>query len=80
MGRANNDAADETDAKIASRNAIGFPFCILISLKDDCDAVGLNTKAGCLNLAGDQLIRNEPAVADLKGAGAIILERLVCTG
>jgi Asp-tRNA(Asn)/Glu-tRNA(Gln) amidotransferase A subunit family amidase len=65
--------ADEMDLRIASGNVTGSLFCIPILLKDNYDAVGMNTTGGCLALAGSQPVKDAPATAALKTAGAIIL-------
>jgi Asp-tRNA(Asn)/Glu-tRNA(Gln) amidotransferase A subunit family amidase len=65
--------ASSLDAQLASGNATGSLFCIPILLKDNYDAVGMNTTAGCLDLAGNQPRRDAAAVKAFKDAGAIIL-------
>jgi len=65
--------ADEYDTKIASGNATGSLFCIPVLLKDNYDTSEMPTTGGCLDLARNQPTQDAPAVAALKGAGAIIL-------
>lgn len=65
--------ADEFDSRIASKNTIGALFCIPILLKDNYDAVGMNTTGGCLDLANNFPSKDAAAVAALKKAGAIVL-------
>ncbi|CAG8955996.1 hypothetical protein HYFRA_00008852 [Hymenoscyphus fraxineus] len=65
--------ADEFDNRIASKNTTGALFCIPVLLKDNWDAVGMNTTGGCLDLADNFPTKDAAAVAALKKAGAIVL-------
>ena len=65
--------ADEIDSRITSGNVTGSLLCIPIFLKDNYDTVGMNTTGGCLALAGSQPMKDAPATAALKAAGAVIL-------
>ena len=65
--------ADSLDAQIASGNLTGSLLCIPVLLKDNYDAVGMNTTAGCLELAGNQPTKDGPVVTVLRRAGAVIL-------
>jgi len=65
--------ADDMDQQLATGNATAPLFCIPILLKDNYDAVGMNTTGGCLDLAGSRPTVDSPAAAAFKKAGAIIL-------
>jgi Asp-tRNA(Asn)/Glu-tRNA(Gln) amidotransferase A subunit family amidase len=65
--------ADDMDLQLATGNATAPLFCIPILLKDNYDAVGMNTTGGCLDLAGSRPTADSPAAAAFKNAGAIIL-------
>lgn len=65
--------ADDMDLQLAAGNATAPLFCIPILLKDNYDAVGMNTTGGCLGLAGSRPTIDSPAAAAFKKAGAIIL-------
>lgn len=65
--------ADDMDLQLAAGNATAPLFCIPILLKDNYDAVGMNTTGGCLALAGSKPTVDSPAAAAFKQAGAIIL-------
>jgi Asp-tRNA(Asn)/Glu-tRNA(Gln) amidotransferase A subunit family amidase len=65
--------ADEMDVQLASGNASAPLFCVPILLKDNYDAVGMNTTGGSLGLAGSRPTVDSPAAAAFKNAGAIIL-------
>ncbi|KAB5547285.1 amidase signature domain-containing protein [Coniochaeta sp. 2T2.1] len=65
--------ADEMDQQMAAGNATAPLFCIPILLKDNYDAVGMNTTGGSLGLAGSMPTVDSPAAAAFKRAGAIIL-------
>jgi Asp-tRNA(Asn)/Glu-tRNA(Gln) amidotransferase A subunit family amidase len=65
--------SDSMDTMIASGNATGALFCIPVLLKDNYDAVGMNSTGGCLDLAGNKPTKDAPVVAALMAAGAIIL-------
>lgn len=74
--RLNPDAlalADEMDVALANGNATGSLYCIPMFLKDNYDAVGMNTTGGCLALNRSQPTVDAPTVTALKRAGAIIL-------
>ncbi|CAG8977896.1 hypothetical protein HYALB_00001773 [Hymenoscyphus albidus] len=66
-------SADDFDSRIASQNTTGALFCIPVLLKDNYDAVGMNTTGGCLDLADNFPSKDAAAVAALKKAGAIVL-------
>jgi Asp-tRNA(Asn)/Glu-tRNA(Gln) amidotransferase A subunit family amidase len=65
--------ADDMDLQLAAGNATAPLFCIPILLKDNYDAIGMNTTGGCLDLAGSRPTADSPAAAAFKKAGAIIL-------
>ncbi|KAK3367014.1 amidase signature domain-containing protein [Lasiosphaeria ovina] len=65
--------ADQMDGQIASGNMTGALFCIPVLLKDNYNAVGMNTTGGCLDLANNRPLVDAPTVKALKRAGAIIL-------
>ncbi len=65
--------ADEMDNRVAAGNATGSLFCIPILLKDNYDAVGMNTTGGCLDLADNRPTADAATVTALKKAGAVIL-------
>ena len=65
--------ADSKDVQFASGNATAPLFCIPILLKDNYDAVGMNTTGGSLGLAGSRPTSDSPTTAAFKKAGAIIL-------
>ncbi|KAK6073366.1 hypothetical protein SCUP234_08705 [Seiridium cupressi] len=65
--------ADELDQSLASGNATGKLFCIPILLKDNYDAVGMNTTGGNLDLAGNRPTQDAATVKAFKNEGAIIL-------
>lgn len=65
--------ADDMDLQLTTGNATAPLFCIPILLKDNYDAVGMNTTGGCLDLAGSRPTADSPAAAAFKNAGAIIL-------
>ncbi|KAK8879427.1 amidase signature enzyme [Apiospora arundinis] len=66
--------ADGLDLDLAAGNATGRQlFCIPILLKDNYDAVPMNTTGGNLALAGNQPTADAPAVQAFKDAGAIVL-------
>ncbi|KAH8908041.1 amidase signature enzyme [Coniochaeta sp. PMI_546] len=65
--------ADDMDLQLASGNVTAPLFCIPILLKDNYDAVGMNTTGGSLGLAGCRPTADSPAAAAFKKAGAIIL-------
>ncbi|OIW31185.1 amidase signature enzyme [Coniochaeta ligniaria NRRL 30616] len=65
--------ADDMDLQLAAGNVTAPLFCIPILLKDNYDAVGMNTTGGSLGLAGARPTADSPAAAAFKKAGAIIL-------
>ncbi|KUI73462.1 Glutamyl-tRNA(Gln) amidotransferase subunit A [Cytospora mali] len=65
--------ADGMDLQVIQRNATGPLFCIPVLLKDNFDAVPMNTTGSCLALAGNKPTDDSPTVRALKDAGAIIL-------
>ncbi|KAK1836969.1 amidase signature domain-containing protein [Podospora conica] len=67
------DIADEIDAQIASGNSTGALLCVPVLLKDNYDAVGMNTTGASRALVNNRPIADAPTVKALKDAGAIIL-------
>lgn len=67
------ETADQLDISLASGNATGSMFCIPILLKDNFDAVGMNTTGGCLALKDSRPSVDAPVVAALRAAGVVIL-------
>lgn len=67
------DDADDLDTSLASGNATGSLFCIPILLKDNYDAAGMRTTAGCAALNDSYPTVDSPAVSAFRRAGAIIL-------
>ncbi|KAK7931396.1 hypothetical protein PG985_002108 [Apiospora marii] len=66
--------ADALDRDLAAGNATGRKlFCIPILLKDNYDAVPLNTTGGNLALAGNRPAADAPTVKAFKDTGAIVL-------
>lgn len=66
--------ADEIDLALATRASIRDPLlCVPVLLKDNYDAVGMNTTAGCLPFAGTRPTADAPTVTALRNAGAVIL-------
>ncbi|KAK8116111.1 hypothetical protein PG984_012613 [Apiospora sp. TS-2023a] len=66
--------ADALDRDLAAGNATGRKlFCIPILLKDNYDAVPLNTTGGNLGLAGNRPASDASTVKAFKDAGAIVL-------
>lgn len=65
--------ADGMDLALANGNATGSLFCIPLLLKDNHDAVGMNTTGGCLALNSSRPTVDASTVGALKRAGAIIL-------
>ncbi|ETS74330.1 hypothetical protein PFICI_14196 [Pestalotiopsis fici W106-1] len=65
--------ADELDQSLAAGNVTGRLFCIPILLKDNYDAVGMNTTGGNLGLAGNRPTQDAPTVKAFRDEGAIIL-------
>jgi Asp-tRNA(Asn)/Glu-tRNA(Gln) amidotransferase A subunit family amidase len=70
--------ADELDLDLAAGNpTVGRPlFCIPILLKDNYDAVGMNTTGGNLDLAANRPTADAPTVRALKDAAGIILGKV----
>lgn len=67
------DEADDLDLSLLRGNATGSLFCIPILLKDNYDAVGMRTTAGCEALNNSLPTVDSPAVTAFRRAGAIIL-------
>ncbi|KAL2161237.1 hypothetical protein VTH06DRAFT_8457 [Thermothelomyces fergusii] len=65
--------ADRLDARLAAGNATGPLFCVPVLLKDNFDAVGMPTTAGCRALAGNVPSEDAPTVRALRDAGAVVL-------
>ena len=65
--------ADELDINLASGNATGSLFCVPVLLKDNYDAVGMNTTGSNVALVNNKPLADAPVVAAFKKAGAIIL-------
>lgn len=68
--------ADDMDLHLAAGNATAPLLCVPIMLKDNYDAVGMNTTGGCLGLAGARPTADSPTVAAFRNAGAIILGKV----
>ncbi|KAI1141553.1 amidase signature enzyme [Hypoxylon sp. FL0543] len=66
-------AADELDKRLAAGNSTGKLFCIPVLLKDNYDAVGMNTTGSCAALAGNRPSVDTPSVKAFRDEGAIIL-------
>lgn len=67
------DDADALDAALLVGNTTGALFCVPVLLKDNFDAVGMATTAGCLALAENRPSEDAPTVAALRREGAVIL-------
>lgn len=65
--------ADDLDLSLSRGNATGSLFCIPLLLKDNYDAVGMGTTAGCAALNDSHPAFDSPAVSAFRNAGAIIL-------
>ncbi|KAL2263136.1 hypothetical protein VTK26DRAFT_8034 [Humicola hyalothermophila] len=65
--------ADHLDDKILVGNVSGALFCIPVLLKDNFDAIGMNTTGGCRALADNKPLADAPTVRALRDAGAVIL-------
>ncbi|KAI4604274.1 hypothetical protein KJ359_000405 [Pestalotiopsis sp. 9143b] len=68
--------ADELDTALAAGNVTGRLFCVPVLLKDNYDAVGMNTTGGCLALAGNRPTRDAPTVRAFRDEGAVILGKV----
>ncbi|KAI0133621.1 amidase signature domain-containing protein [Xylariales sp. AK1849] len=68
--------ADEKDQALAAGNFTGKLFCIPILLKDNYDAVGMNTTGGNLDLAGNRPTVDAPTVKAFKDENGIILGKV----
>ncbi|KAF7515123.1 hypothetical protein G7054_g14749 [Neopestalotiopsis clavispora] len=68
--------ADELDQSLAAGNVTGKLFCIPILLKDNYDAVGMNTTGGNLDLAGNRPTQDARTVKAFRDEGAIILGKV----
>lgn len=67
-----NDA-DQLDLSLRAGNGTGSLFCVPILLKDNYDAAGIPTTAGCAALNSSIPSEDAPTVAAFKNAGAVIL-------
>lgn len=65
--------ADSLDFQISQGNTTGPLFCIPVLVKDNFDALPMNTTGACLALAATKPTADAPTVKALKDAGAIIL-------
>ncbi|KAI8963174.1 amidase signature enzyme [Daldinia sp. FL1419] len=65
--------ADELDKRIALGDLVGRLLCVPVLLKDNYDAVGMNTTGSCADLASNRPIVDTPSVKALKKEGAVIL-------
>lgn len=65
--------ADSMDLQVSQGNATGPLFCIPVLVKDNFDALPMNTTGACLALADNKPTEDAPTVRALKDAGAIIL-------
>lgn len=65
--------ANALDAALAAGDASGSLFCVPVLLKDNYDAAGMNTTAGCADLADLQPAADAPVVTALRKAGAVVL-------
>lgn len=68
--------ADELDMALAAGNVTGRLFCVPVLLKDNYDAVGMNTTGGCRALAGNRPTRDAPTVRAFRDEGAVILGKV----
>ncbi|KAI1106587.1 amidase signature enzyme [Jackrogersella minutella] len=66
-------AADELDRRLAAGDSAGKLFCVPVLLKDNYEAVGMNTTGGNAALAGNRPSVDTPSVKAFKDEGAIIL-------
>lgn len=65
--------ADSIDVQISQGNTTGSLLCVPVLVKDNYDAVPMNTTGSCLALTNNKPIEDAPTVKALKAAGAIIL-------
>lgn len=65
--------ADGIDLRISQGNTTGSLLCTPVLVKDNYDAVPMNTTGSCLALANNKPAEDAPTVKALKAAGAIIL-------
>lgn len=65
--------ADEMDVAFASGTATGALFGIPVLVKDNYDALPMNTTGGCLALKHSTPTTDAPTITALRRAGAIIL-------
>lgn len=68
--------ADSIDLQISQGNTTGPLLCIPVLVKDNYDAVPMNTTGSCLALADNKPTEDAPTVKALKAAGAIILGKM----
>lgn len=65
--------AEGIDLRISRGNTTGSLLCIPVLVKDNYDAVPMNTTGSCLALANNKPVEDAPTVKALKASGAIIL-------
>lgn len=65
--------ADRIDLQISQGNTTGSLLCIPVLVKDNYDAVPMNTTGSCLALSNNKPTEDAPTVMALKKAGAVIL-------
>ncbi|XXG95906.1 hypothetical protein Hte_002182 [Hypoxylon texense] len=65
--------ADELDQRLAAGDSAGKLFCVPILLKDNYDAVGMNTTGSSVALAGNRPSVDTPSVKAFRDEGAVIL-------
>lgn len=65
--------AEAMDLQLSQGNTTGPLFCIPILVKDNFDALPMNTTASCLALASNKPTEDAPTIRALKDAGALIL-------
>lgn len=65
--------ADGIDLRISQGNTTGPLLCIPVLVKDNYDAVPMNTTGSCLALANNKPAEDAPTVKALKESGAVIL-------
>ncbi|KAI1380359.1 amidase signature enzyme [Hypoxylon crocopeplum] len=66
-------AADELDRRLAAGDSAGRLFCVPVLLKDNYDAVGMNTTGSSAALARNRPSVDTPSVKAFRDEGAIIL-------